>query len=145
MDASAANNVRGNHAPQVSILKATGLIYDSIARLVDENQPCDPVTVGDMLKVNGDLERIGGISYISGLLDSVPAPASAGYYANITAKVPDASIVAAANEIIASTYDGSYNAAESKIWLKERSLMLDREDAVRTFMHCVISLSLFLM
>ena len=122
MDASAANNVRGIIAPQDFYSESHRLIYESIARLVDENQPCDPVTVGDMLKVNGDLERIGGISYISGLLDSVPAPASAGYYANIIReKSQMRALLAAANEIIASTYDGSYNAAEMQD-LAERAI-----------------------
>ena len=61
--------------------------------------------IRDRLKVNGDLERIGGIAYISGLLDSVPAPASAGYYANIIReKAQMRALLAAANEIIASTY-----------------------------------------
>ena len=61
------------------------LIYECICRLADADSPCDLVTVGEELRASGDLERVGGISYLSGLLDAVPAPSAAPAYAEIIA------------------------------------------------------------
>jgi len=113
MDTVAANNVRSVVFPQDFYAESHRLIYECIARMVDEAQTCDPVTVSDTLKMNGDLERIGGVAYISGLLDSVPAPASALYYANIVReKAQMRELLAAASSILANTYEGGYTAAE---------------------------------
>ncbi len=113
MDKNAANNVRGILSAEDFYAESHKLIYSSITRLVDEAQPCDPVTVGDALKVSGDLERIGGISYISSLLDSVPAPAAAAHYANIIReKAQIRALLSAAGNILANGYEGSYNASE---------------------------------
>lgn len=113
LDKQAANNVRGMLTGNDFYADSHRLIYDCIVRLVDEAQPCDPVTVGDMLKINGDLERIGGIAYISSLLDSVPAPAAALHYAAIIReKAQMRSLLAAANNILSNGYEGVYNAAE---------------------------------
>ena len=113
LDKTAANNARGIVTSHDFYAESHRLIYDCIAHLIDEAQPCDPVTVSDALKVNGDLERIGGVAYISGLLDSVPSPASAVYYANIIQeKSHIRSLLAAASSILANGYEGSFNAIE---------------------------------
>lgn len=113
MDKNAADNARGVISSLDFYSKSHQLIYDAVSRLVDEAQPCDPVTVSDSLKVSGDLERIGGIAYISGLLDSVPSTASAQYYANIIReKSQTRALLEAASSILANGYEGGYNALE---------------------------------
>ena len=113
LDNEAAKTVKGIISPSDFYAESHRLIYECIARLTDEAQPCDAVTVSDALKVNGDLERIGGIAYISGLLDSVPAPASAAYYANIIReKAQTRALIDAASRILAESYEGGYSANE---------------------------------
>ena len=113
LDKEAANTVRGILLPGDFYSESHRLIYECIGRLVDDNQPCDAVTVGDALKLNGDLERIGGIAYISGLLDSVPAPASAAYYANIVKeKAQTRALIDAVYHILSESYEGGYSASE---------------------------------
>lgn len=60
--------------------KAHGLIYKKIAELADEQQPIDLVTVTGGLKEKGELEDIGGVSYLAKLAGGVPTAANASYY-----------------------------------------------------------------
>ncbi|MDP8959573.1 MAG: replicative DNA helicase [Actinomycetota bacterium] len=59
------------------------VIFEAMVELYNRNQPIDAVTVSDALRRGNQLERIGGISYLTGLLDAVPATSNAGYYAGI--------------------------------------------------------------
>lgn len=113
LDKAAANSVQGIVAPLDFYAESHRLIFAVICQMVAENQPCDPVTVSDALKVNGDLERIGGVSYISSLLDSVPAPSAAVYYAQmIRDKAHTRALMEAASAVLAKGYEGSFNAEE---------------------------------
>ncbi|NLF80487.1 MAG: replicative DNA helicase, partial [Clostridia bacterium] len=113
LDKAAANSVQGIVSPPDFYAESHRLIFAVICQMVTENQPCDPVTVSDALKVNGDLERIGGVSYISSLLDSVPAPSAAVYYARmISDKAHTRALMETASSVLAKGYEGSFNAEE---------------------------------
>lgn len=60
--------------------KAHSLIYKTISDLAEGQQPIDLVTVTSNLKEKGELEDIGGVSYLSKLAMGVPTTANAGYY-----------------------------------------------------------------
>lgn len=113
LDKTAANSVLGVISPLNFYAESHRMIYEVVSQLVTDAQPCDPVTVSDALKVNGDLERVGGVAYISSLLDSVPAPAAALYYAQIVReKAQIRTLIEAATSIMAKGYEGSYSAGE---------------------------------
>ena len=57
------------------------LIFEAIVSLFDGNQPIDAITVADHLRRTNQLERIGGVGYITALLDGVPTTSNIGYYA----------------------------------------------------------------
>ena len=58
-------------------------IYAAIADLFDKTEPIDSVTVANRLKEKGQLEEIGGASYLARLLDTAPPAVNAPHYAKI--------------------------------------------------------------
>ncbi|MBU0566567.1 replicative DNA helicase [bacterium] len=58
-------------------------IYQAILDLYEKNEPVDIVTLTESLKERGDLEAIGGTTYLTTLLNSVASAANAAYYARI--------------------------------------------------------------
>jgi replicative DNA helicase len=58
-------------------------IYSVLEHLYDRGEPLDKITVGEELRRRGDLEKTGGLSYLSSLMDTVQTAASAAYYAKI--------------------------------------------------------------
>lgn len=83
LDAAAAAAVRGALRAEDFSKEGHRAIYNAIARSVDRGQPCDPVTVGGVLRQAGDLENAGGMAYLSSLLDACPATSAAGHYIKI--------------------------------------------------------------
>ncbi|MBF0483224.1 MAG: replicative DNA helicase [Candidatus Omnitrophica bacterium] len=59
------------------------LIYRVITQLYSENKRVDYLTLTNKLQNEGLLEKTGGLSYISGIFDSVPTSANAEHYAQI--------------------------------------------------------------
>ncbi len=58
-------------------------IYDAIIDLYGRGEPADPVTVVAELQRRGELQRVGGATYLHTLSASVPIAANAAYYAAI--------------------------------------------------------------
>lgn len=58
-------------------------IYKAILSLFSNNKGIDPVTVSDELHKGGDLERVGGVTYISTIMSACPTPMMAPSYAGI--------------------------------------------------------------
>ncbi len=89
------------------------LIFQALVNLSNEGKPRDMVTLVNELKQNGQLERIGGVSYIATLADAVPSTSAASYYAKIVAeKSLVRQLIAAADEIVAEGYQGSKEVPE---------------------------------
>lgn len=59
------------------------LLFDAIMELYDKDEPVDIVTLVELLRSKGHLEAVGGLSYISDLVRSVPTTSNAKYYAKI--------------------------------------------------------------
>jgi replicative DNA helicase len=58
-------------------------IYRAILELYDKNEPIDIVTLTDYLRRSGDIEAVGGLTYLSALADSVPTSANIRYHTRI--------------------------------------------------------------
>ncbi len=58
-------------------------IYVALVTLWERGEPLDKITLAEELKQRGLLDNIGGMAYISSLMDTVPTAASAEYYAKI--------------------------------------------------------------
>jgi len=58
-------------------------IYAAMTDLFDKAEPIDLVTLANKLKENGQLDEIGGASYLARLVDTVPLAVNARHYAKI--------------------------------------------------------------
>ena len=62
---------------------AHGKIYETILKLYDKREPIDIVSVSEKLQTDDGLKEIGGKTYLSQLMESVPTAAHADHYAQI--------------------------------------------------------------
>lgn len=58
-------------------------IYEAVYALFERREPTDLVTVPNELRKMKELENIGGVTYLSDLVNSVPTSANVEYYAHI--------------------------------------------------------------
>jgi len=59
------------------------LLFNTILELYNDDEPVDMITLVELLRSRDQLEAIGGVSYISNLVTSVPSTANVKYYAKI--------------------------------------------------------------
>ncbi len=59
------------------------LIFDNIAGLLDDNQPCDVITLSEWLQNQQQLEAVGGLAYLGELAKNTPSAANIKTYAKI--------------------------------------------------------------
>lgn len=59
------------------------LIYDAICSLYLDSKPVDIITVADLLENRGQLDRAGGLAYVSSLPDTAPLVSNAAHYADL--------------------------------------------------------------
>ncbi len=83
-------------------------IFASIVELYDKNEPCDLITLSNILKNKAQLDQAGGMSYLSSLADSVPSAANISHYAKI---IKEKSIlrklIGTATEILNKSYNSA--------------------------------------
>jgi len=58
-------------------------IYASIVNIFDKNEAVDLVTIASELRRQGQLEGIGGMSYLTHLTGAIPTAANISYHASI--------------------------------------------------------------
>jgi len=79
----AANVALETIRPEDFYKPAHQVIFEAVVGLFDGNQPIDAITVADALRRTNQLERIGGVGYLTTLLDGVPTTSNVDYYAAI--------------------------------------------------------------
>jgi len=79
----AVNEVMDRIHPEDFYVPAHQAIFESIRELFDSNQAIDAVTVSEALRRRGELEKIGGVQYLTRLVDIVPSTSNVIYYAGI--------------------------------------------------------------
>ncbi|WP_246462311.1 replicative DNA helicase [Trueperella pecoris] len=62
---------------------AHSLVYSAVLDLFSRGEPADAITVAAEIARRGELERVGGRTYIFDLVNGVPTAANSGYYAHI--------------------------------------------------------------
>jgi replicative DNA helicase len=100
------------------------IIFREMLELSAKNEPIDVISVGEKLQEKNLLESIGGRSYLSELLSTVPASTNISYYADIVLnKYLARAVIIAADEICALGFeegskhiDEILDAAEKKIF-----------------------------
>ncbi len=84
------------------------VVYRGMVALSERNQPVDQITLTDYLRGTGELDQIGGASYIAEIVQVVPSAANIRYHSNI---VRDKSLlrglVRTATEVAMRGYEGT--------------------------------------
>jgi len=84
------------------------IIYRAVVSLYDQNRPVDVVTLTEELRRTGELERIGGLTYLSTLARTVPTAASVRHYAEIVeAKAMLRGLIQAGTTIVGQAYEST--------------------------------------
>jgi replicative DNA helicase len=80
-----------------------------------EGLPVDSLMLEEHLRLANELDRIGGLDAILGILDSVPHSANAAYYAQIVREKSVArELIEAANSLLRACYSNNFTADELK-------------------------------
>ncbi len=80
-------------------------IYEAVLSIYGRGEPVDAITTVEELKRRQVLDAVGGHLYVYNLVESVPSPASAGYYARIVAEhALLRRLIEAASQIMSTAY-----------------------------------------
>lgn len=83
-----------------------GLIYEAIKQLYESHHPIDVLTAADQLRSAGNLETVGGASYLAELTNYVPTAAHVEQYANLVSqKALRRRLIKASQEITSLGFD----------------------------------------
>ena len=82
------------------------IIWRTIVRLIEDNKPADVLTVAESLKINGELEGVGGLGYLQGLASATPSAANIRRYAEI---VRERAIMRQLAEVGTAIADSAYS------------------------------------
>ncbi len=98
-------------------------IYRAIYAIFSKGDPIDTISVVTKLKEFGQLDRVGGASYVTELIETVPAAGNAGYYAEqVLNKSTLRNLIHAADDIAEIAYsdpesvDEALDQAEKKVF-----------------------------
>ncbi|MBC8019281.1 MAG: replicative DNA helicase [Verrucomicrobia bacterium] len=106
IDNDAINRVLEMLTPEDFYRESHRKIFQAMMRLSDTREPCDLITMTDMLKKAGELEEIGGAAYLATLVDYVPTAANIAYYCKmVKEKSTNRKLISVATEIVSRGYD----------------------------------------
>lgn len=98
-------------------------IFKAIIEIFSKGDPIDLLSVSTRLKQNGQLERVGGASYLTELIETVPAAGNAIYYATeVQSKATLRGLIHAGEDIAEMGYsdpdniDATLDQAEKKVY-----------------------------
>ncbi|MCM8762967.1 MAG: replicative DNA helicase [Candidatus Omnitrophica bacterium] len=88
-------------------------IFEAAINLYNENKAVDLITISDELKRTGQLDEIGGVSFLTQLVNSVPTTANTQHYAKIIKeKSILRSLIKNATKIVSLGYESEANIQE---------------------------------
>ena len=97
-------------------------VYDAMLKLAENDEAVDLVTLTEQLRKDGELEKVGGIPFITTIANIVPTAANVTYHAKIVKEKAELRrLIDAATEIAGAAYEDTQpvesimDAAEQKI------------------------------
>ncbi|MFH1338971.1 MAG: replicative DNA helicase [Candidatus Omnitrophota bacterium] len=106
-------------------------VFQAICNLYGNNKAIDLVTVNDELKRTGVLDSVGGTSFLTELVNSVPSAANVAHYARLVKeKSILRSLINNANQIVSIAYEYEGNADEALD--RAETLIFNIRDSRRT-------------
>lgn len=110
--------------------EAHGAIFAAMGAVADRREPVDLITVSDELRGRGELDKIGGLTYLAKLSNLLPSAATVQYYANIVReKARRRAVIRATAEIARMAYDGEVETRDLLAKAEESIFAVSREVA----------------
>ena len=111
-------------------------IFEAVLAIYARGEPVDAITAVEELKRRGGLDEVGGALAVYNLVESVPTPASAAYYARIVAdNALLRRLIEAASRIMAAAYsipdDPKKAADEAETLIYAVARQNEKEEVVR--------------
>ncbi len=109
------------------------LIFRQIARLAEESEPVDVITVADKLEASGELEGAGGLPYLAELAQNTPSASNIRAYAQVVRERASLrQLIEAAQEIADSGFSPDGRTSDELIDEAERRIMQISEQGPKT-------------
>ncbi len=111
-------------------------IFQALVDLFNAQRPCDLITLQEELRSKERLAEIGGVSYLSQLLNVVPTARNAEHYARIVKeKSMLRSLISVSGEISTSAYDPQAQAEQLLDAAEQKVLQLSQFKVTRPYMR----------
>ncbi|HUW24087.1 MAG TPA: replicative DNA helicase [Patescibacteria group bacterium] len=135
IDKDAIINVADFLRPEHFYSDVRGLIFKSVLDLYEERSPIDLVTLGDKLKKNRGLTKIGGSTYLVELVNQVPTAANVEKYGQIVKDLyVKRQLISAASRIVNVAFDEGKGAGEAMDQAEMEVFSLSQKHLKQSFM-----------
>lgn len=99
-------------------------VFEIMVQLLESEQPIDVITVSEELNRRGQLQQVGGLSYLTELASSVAGSANLGAYARIVRERSTLrQLISAATDIAKASYNPGALAADDLLQMAEKKVM----------------------
>ena len=116
--------------------EANQKLFEAIKRCYDEKTPIDITTVMDELEKKKDLSAIGGVDYLSEVIDSVPTAANLDYYIKIVKdKAVMRNLIETATDIVTDAYEEDEDITHLLDTAEKKILNVVKERQTSDFIH----------
>src|SRR3990167_8577864 len=134
IDKNAIINVADVITPQDFYKPAHEKIYNAILELYGKNQPIDLLSLSSLLNEKATLKDVGGMSYLTELVNSVPTASHVAHYANIVKeKKILRDLISASAEISENAYESPSDTEELLDGIEQRILAISQHSISKKF------------
>ncbi len=111
-------------------------IYEAIFHLYEKHQPIDISTVANELKERGSLKDIGGLTYLSNLVDSVTTASNIVHYAqNVKEKKILRDMIRASAEIAEQAFNPDGDLEQAMDSIEQKIFSISQRSVPQKFIH----------
>jgi replicative DNA helicase len=136
LDKKALTKICEELYPDMFYSDANRKLFEAIKSLYDQKIPLDSTTIMDELDKRKSLNAIGGVEYISEVIDSVATAANLDYYIKIVKeKAITRNLINTATDIITEAYEEDENVTDLLDNAEKRILNIVRERQNSDFIH----------
>ncbi|MGE5632704.1 MAG: replicative DNA helicase [Caulobacteraceae bacterium] len=111
-------------------------IFEAIVDIYDKGEPVDLITLTEKLKMRNTLDAVGGITYLTNLMDAVPTTHNVKYYAKI---IEDKSLlrrmIKTSNDITSKSYDSGEEVGEIIDFAEKSIFNISLNRSTQGFIH----------
>ncbi len=142
IDRDAFTRIADILSPEDFYRKAHELIFKSMLELYEKREPIDLLSLSSRLKEKKHLKEIGGLGYLSDLMNSVPTASNAVHYAKIVnQKRVLRDLIGASHEINGLGHKESENIDELLDEAEKKIFKISQKSLVKEFQHIKIHLN----